>query len=65
MRLIPQKSREYNGKSYYKFLIVVPSKIIEKLGWKGGEELTAEAHNDTLTIKQETKAKVQLIKTKN
>jgi len=50
MRLIPQKSRDYKGKAYYKYIIVVPSKIIKKFGWKGGEELEAEVKNDKLVI---------------
>ncbi len=53
MRLIPQKSRDYHGKAYYKFLIVVPSKIIKTLGWKGGEELEAEVKDKKLIIEKE------------
>ena len=52
MRLIPQKSRVYKGKAYYKFFIVIPSKIIKKLGWKGGEELEAETKKDKLIIEK-------------
>ena len=50
MRLIPQKSRDYKGKAYYKFLIVIPSKILKKLGWEGGEELEAEVKGGKLII---------------
>ena len=52
MRLIPQKSRAYKGKAYYKFLIVIPSKVIKKLGWKGGEELEAETKKNKLIIEK-------------
>ncbi|MBI3051540.1 AbrB/MazE/SpoVT family DNA-binding domain-containing protein [Candidatus Woesearchaeota archaeon] len=52
MRLIPQKSRDYKGKAYYKFFIVVPSKIMKQLGWKGGEELEAEVKDKKLIIEK-------------
>ena len=53
MRLIHQKSRDYKGKSYYKFLIVIPSKIVKALGWKGGEDLEAEVKGDKLVIEKD------------
>ena len=53
MRLIPQKSRDYKDKAYYKYLIVVPSKLIQKLGWKGGEELEAEVKDKKLIIEKD------------
>ncbi len=53
MRLILQKSRDYNGKAYYKSLIVVPSKIIKALDWKGGEELEAEIKDKRLVIRRD------------
>lgn len=64
MRLITQKSRDYNGKAYYKFLIVTPSKILKALGWKGGEELEAEVKNNKLIISKNTKFRVDLVKSK-
>ena len=53
MRLQKQISREYQGTKYEKFWIVIPSKIIEKLGWKGGEELEAEVKGDKLIIEKD------------
>ncbi len=52
MRLLSQISREYNNKKYEKFWIVIPSKIVEKLGWKKGQELKAEAKGNELIIKK-------------
>lgn len=39
MRLQRLKAREYKGKTIYKWVIVVPPKDIEELGWKEGNEL--------------------------
>ena len=50
MRLLSQKSREYQGKEYKKFWVVIPNKVIEKLGWKSGEDLEAEVKDDKLII---------------
>ena len=50
MRLLSQKSREYKGKEYKKFWVVIPQKIIEKLGWRAGYELKADIKNDKLII---------------
>jgi len=52
MRLLSQISREYKGNKYEKFWVVIPSNLIEKLGWKKGQELEAEAKGDKLIIKK-------------
>ena len=53
MRLQSQISREYKGKEYKKFWIVIPSKLIEKLGWKTGQELEGEVKGDKLVIEKD------------
>ena len=53
MRLQSQISREYKGTKYEKFWIVVPSKLIEKLGWKTGQELEGEVKGDKLIIEED------------
>ena len=53
MRLLSQISREYKGTKYEKFWIVIPSKIIKKLGWKTGIELNADLKNGKLVINKE------------
>ena len=53
MRLLSQTSREYKGTKYEKFWIVVPSKLVEKLGWKRGQDLEAEVKGDKLVIEKD------------
>ena len=53
MRLLSQKSREHKGVEYHKHWIVIPNKIIEKLGWKAGDELEAEVDDGELIIKKD------------
>ena len=52
MKLIANKSDQHKGKEYFKYLAVIPSKIVKVLGWKGGEELEAEVDGDKLIIKK-------------
>jgi len=39
MKLQKQKAREYKNKPIYKYVIVIPPRDIEELGWKEGNEL--------------------------
>ena len=57
MRLQSQISREYKGTKYEKFWIVIPSKLIEKLGWKEGQMLEAIPQGDKLIIKKDKEPK--------
>lgn len=52
MKLVANKSDEYNGKTYYKYIITIPSKNIKELKWNGGEELETEVRNGELVIKK-------------
>ena len=52
MRLQSQISREYKGNKYEKFWIVLPSKIIKKLGRKSGTELEADVKCGKLIIEK-------------
>ncbi|MBS3167315.1 AbrB/MazE/SpoVT family DNA-binding domain-containing protein [Candidatus Woesearchaeota archaeon] len=52
MQLQAQISREYQGTKYEKFWIVIPSRVLEKLNWKKGQELNAEVKNDKLIIEK-------------
>jgi hypothetical protein len=52
MRLQKQLSRKYEDKEYAKYVVVIKPKIIEKLGWKDGEELDAEIKGDKLVIER-------------
>ncbi len=43
MKLQKQKVSKYKNKTYYKYSILIPNDIIEKLGWAEGQELKADA----------------------
>ena len=53
MRLQSQISREYKGEKYEKFWIVIPTKLIKKLGWKTGQDLEGEGKGDKLVIEKD------------
>lgn len=53
MRLLSTKSREYKGKEYRKYFIILPNKLIEKLGWKTGQDLEAEEKDNKLIIEKD------------
>ena len=53
MHLQKQLSNKIDGKEYPKYVIVVKPSIIEKLGWKAGEELEAEVKGDKLIIEKD------------
>ena len=53
MYLQKQLSKKIGDKEYAKWVIVVPPKIVEKLGWEAGEELEAEIKKDKLVIEKD------------
>ena len=53
MRLQSQISRKYGDTEYRKFWIVIPEKLLKKLGWKTGEDLEAEVKGDKLVIEKD------------
>ena len=52
MKLMKVKSREYKGKTYHKYRINIPEKIIKKLGFKAGDELEAILEKEKIIIKK-------------
>ena len=52
MKLLSQISRKYGDTEYKKFWVVIANKLIEKLGWKKGEELKAEIKGNKLIIEK-------------
>ena len=52
MRLIKQHGRKYVEKDYFKYIVVIPNKIIERLGWKGGEDLDIEVKKGKVIIEK-------------
>jgi bifunctional DNA-binding transcriptional regulator/antitoxin component of YhaV-PrlF toxin-antitoxin module len=55
MRLLGHTSREYKGKEYKKHWIVIPNSVVEKLGWKIGQDLEGEIKGEKLVIEKEDK----------
>jgi len=53
MKLSSTKTREYKGKSYQKYFIIIPNKIIKKLKWKTGQELDADIKDNKLIIEKD------------
>ncbi|MCP3682890.1 MAG: AbrB/MazE/SpoVT family DNA-binding domain-containing protein [bacterium] len=53
MRLQKQLSKKIGDKEYAKYVIVIPPKTIEKLGWKTGQELKAKLEKGKLIIEKE------------
>ena len=53
MFLQKQLSKKIGDKEYAKYVIVVPPKLVEELGWKAGEELEAEVKKDKLIIEKD------------
>ena len=50
MKLQSQVSRKVGDKEYKKFWIVISNKLLEKLGWKTGEDLKVEIKGNKLVI---------------
>jgi bifunctional DNA-binding transcriptional regulator/antitoxin component of YhaV-PrlF toxin-antitoxin module len=52
MKILKEKSREYNGKAYYKYKINIPEEILKKSGLKEGDELQAEAKKGEIRVRR-------------
>jgi len=50
MKILKEKSREYNGKPYYKYKINLPESIMKESGFKEGDELEAEAKKGEIKL---------------
>lgn len=55
MRLQKQKTREVNGKEYFRWTVVIPPDEVEKLGWEEGDELRLNRKGNKLVIKKSRK----------
>ena len=53
MRLLSQKHSQYKDKEYKKFWVIIPQKIIEKLGWKEGQDLEPKVKGNKLLIERD------------
>lgn len=52
MRLQKQLSRKVGDKEYPKYVIVLPPKIVNKAGWKEGQEILVVTKKDTIVLKK-------------
>ena len=52
MKLQKHLSRKVGDKTYYKHVIVIPSDLIGKLGWKDEEEIKGNVKNNKLIIEK-------------
>lgn len=59
MRLQKQLSRKVGDKEYPKWVIIVPPKQIDALGWMEGEYLESEVNSQELIIRRENPEKTQ------
>lgn len=50
MKLQKQLSRKVKDREYSKWVITIPHKQIEALGWKSGEELKAMIRDNKLVL---------------
>ncbi len=50
MKFQSQVSRKVGDKEYKKFWIVIPQKLLKKLGWKTGQELKGEVKGGKLVV---------------
>ena len=52
MKIQKQISKKVNGKTYHKYVVVIPEEIIKKAGLKEGDELEVEAKKNEIKLKK-------------
>ena len=52
MKILKEKSREYNGKSYFKYKINLPGETLKESGFKEGDELEAETKKGEIKLRK-------------
>ena len=52
MKVLKEKSREYNGKDYFKYKINLPEQKLKDAGFHEGDELEAEAKKGEIKLKK-------------
>ena len=52
MKIQKVSSRIYQGKEYYKYVIVLPTKDVKKANLKEGDELISEAKDREIILKK-------------
>lgn len=44
-------NREYHGKTYYRWILMVPPMTVKELGWHEGEAMRMEARGKVLQVR--------------
>ncbi|MDO8563675.1 MAG: hypothetical protein Q7R87_01565 [Nanoarchaeota archaeon] len=52
MKVMKEKSREYNGKPYFKYKINLPEQKLQEAGIKEGDDLSVEAKKGELKLRK-------------
>jgi bifunctional DNA-binding transcriptional regulator/antitoxin component of YhaV-PrlF toxin-antitoxin module len=52
VKLQRQFNRRVKKKEYSKWLLVIPPEVVDKLGWKEGDDLSAEVEGTALKLKR-------------
>jgi len=50
MKLQKQISAKKGDQEFYKYVIILPSKTVEELGWSGGQELVCNVTSKSLLL---------------
>jgi hypothetical protein len=50
MKVIKEKSREYNGKEYYKYKVNIPERILKEANISESDQLEAKAEKNKIEI---------------
>jgi hypothetical protein len=43
-------NREYRGKTYFRWILMVPPRLVGELGWREGEPMAMEVRGRTLRV---------------
>lgn len=52
MKILKEKSREYNGKFYYKYKVNIPKDALKDAGFKAGDELVAKIKKGEIKLRR-------------
>lgn len=52
MKVLKVKSRNYNGKQYFKFRVNISEKLLEEAGFKEGDELAVKVNKGMIKLRK-------------
>ena len=55
MKLQKQISRKVGDKEYAKYVLVISSEVVKKVGWKVGQEIEAQISYNSVKLKPKSK----------